>query len=147
MRSRFLLAAAMSVPYTTALSEDLHTTLSLNPQMELLTEVNCTEKTMPTQKVRGRWWLLPSDRKGQERRPRASPKESRHRGWGLALRVGLTRRGCQAFPQHWSALLWSIGQGSWGARVRLEGSTTLGEGGQRGSGLLLQGIWESSAWW
>lgn len=33
MRSSFLLAAAMSVPYTAALSEDLHTMLSLNPQM------------------------------------------------------------------------------------------------------------------
>lgn len=82
-------------------------------QSELLTEVNCTEKTMPTQKGRRRWWLLHLDRKGQEREPRASPKGSRHRGWGLAPHTGLTQGGWQGFPQHSSALPWSLGQGSW----------------------------------
>lgn len=118
-------------------------------------EGSCSREDMWTQKRAKRLMTTPLRQKGHKRWLRPSPKGSRHRGRGpsLTLEPGPAGYSVAAMaaarpsPQHRSALLWGLGQGSWGsARARLEGGTTLGEGERCGSGLLLQGIWESSTW-
>lgn len=51
-----------------------------------------------------RQWLFHSDKKGQKRWTRASPKESRHRRWGLTPHKGLTLRVARR-PCHSTGLL------------------------------------------